>query len=258
MKRLTRCIVLVIASGTAVVCSGQSPIVVVAGGNAGNWETFVELANPSDQEIDGTYFLGTYSCFAFCPPLAEYHLPPRGSAEIAFRKGSSAVQLQALEIRYEGAEAPSVRAFARDGVTGNVNEILASSLASIESRPDPRVLEFPGLALGGGAHVNIALASLTPDLAPMEPLSVGFTAKLEIFDASGTLLAQNVVSACGPSQPCPDLFLVDVARALGIGDTATSPVALRVTQISGGDVLWGEAVNVNREGFVTTVPGFNP
>jgi len=262
MKILSALGLAVLISGSARAASTESVIGVVAAGSVGDWGTVVELANPTDSELTGRYFFGDFDCIdpsGLLCRTALYDVLPKHTLEVAF-DGPTFAGLKMLELTLVPtgpALLPTVRAFARNRSTGSVNEILASSIGAIRNRQDPLVLAFPGLPIEPRSHVNVALLSIANVDQAFGPRSVGFTAKIELLNAQGDLIGETTVSGCGGHGLCGDVFLGDVAAAIGLGNVMTS-ATLRVTQLSGGDAIWGQAVVVNSEGFVTTVPGFNP
>jgi len=244
--------------------TSSTGVAVVAAGSAGSWGTVVELANPGDDELTGRYYSGDFECIdpsGLLCRTALYDIPPRSTAEIRFEGPDvEGLKMLAITLVPSGIAAfPTVRAFARNGSTGSVNEILASSFVSIMNRPAPAVLAFPGIPIEAGSHVNVALLAVA-DLAaqPFGPRSVGFSARLELLEQTGAVIGETTVSGCGGSGLCGDVFVTDLARVMHLGDLSYPSATLRVTQLSGEGALWGQAVVVNAEGFVTTVAGFTP
>jgi len=239
-------------------------VAVVAAGSAGSWGTVVELANPGDEELTGRYYSGDFECIdpsGLLCRTALYDIPPRSSTEVRFDgPDASGLKMLAITLVPSGVAAlPTVRAFARNDSTGSVNEILASSFAAVMNRPAPGVLAFPGIPIEAGSHVNVALLAVA-NLAeqPFGPRSVGFSAKLELLEQTGAVIGEATVTGCGGGGLCGDVFVTDLARVMNLGNVSYPNATLRVTQLSGGGALWGQAVVVNSAGFVTTVAGFTP
>lgn len=260
----------------ATIAHGQSGYLVPGVGTLGDWDTYVDLANPFDQPI--IVKLSEFAANAvggcdFGCNVQTVGLAPHGSQRLKIENGAvnpdndprvTALAPNHVFTLFIAAFIdtpdllPVAHVHAVNRVTGNNTEFPVLSFTAALNRPQPTQLTFPGASHTDNEHCNLILTSIYSDLSP-----VPFTASVQLHDSSGTLLATTTIPPAPagclvPSQAvfCANTVVHDVVMAMGV--TTLDNGVLDVTQTSGGATLWGHLDCVQQNGSVVTYTGANP
>jgi hypothetical protein len=274
MKKKILIVTLAVLSATIVY--GQTGYLVPGVGTLGDWDTYVELANPFDQPI--IVALSEFAANAvggcdFACNVQPVGLPPHGNQRITIENGvvnpdndprvtalapNHVFTLFIASLPDTPDLLPVAHVHAVNRVSGDNTEFPIMSFAASMNRPQPTRLTFPGASHTDNEHCNLILTSIRSDLTP-----ITFSATLQLQDSGGTLLATKTVSAAStdclaPDQAviCANTFLHDVVTAMGVSTIENG--VLDVTQTTGGAAIWGHLDCVQQNGSVITYTGANP
>jgi virginiamycin B lyase len=232
-----------LSSGASFAADWNDRILIAGGGVAGTWDTILDLANPTPSDIFGELRKRGGELPEPCPPACldgTYHVPANGTARIL---ASSFLADEWMQTRLLATTGPAI-VHAR--VVNRANPVQAADLPTIPlSRlraANPDVLVFPSARRDEGVRTNLFLVGVGEG----DPVRV----RVEALAADGTVLAQSELDVSSWDQP-GSTFVVDLLAQLGIPSLSLGQV--RVTRMSGGQLLWGVLSNVYADGRLSVV-----
>jgi hypothetical protein len=234
-------------------------LVVVGPGTLGPFQTTISFANPTAAPLEcaiSTLPVGPTTCFPVCP-VQTINLPPHGTFQILVDFSPfTAFPLNTVFVTpAPGNALPTVKLHVANTNVPTQGVDLPVIRLSTLTVQNPTVLVFPDISRTATAHSNLVLGAIDQD-----GISQNVTVKLELYSAAGDLLGQGIFSNNlqneNLSPSVADLFIVDVARQLGVASLEGGQ--LRVTKISAVGSLWGEVATLSSDGAATLSVGLNP
>jgi hypothetical protein len=231
-------------------------LVIAGGGFAGKWDTEIELTNPGATALDVTLSIDGPPLGLPCPPNCQsnsYTVPGNGTLRVRASDFIGPIfpgpQMVYVSPNASDAALPVVHArIVSDQAATQFAELPVARLSTLSSSATTSLV-FPGAQRGNGAYSNLIVASVGPG-------ATDGTAKVEVFDAAGTLRGSATILVTGPGTPIATT-VVDVVGAIGAGPDLDLG-SVRVTRTSGQGAFWGVLATVFDAGYIQVSVGANP
>jgi virginiamycin B lyase len=227
--------------------TGTDDAVLIGGaGVAGSWDTIVDLANPQDRAAAGDVFGRGPLPDRLCPPECpspSYAIPANGTVRLL-----ASDLLSPWSGHLLATTGPAV-VHAR--VVNRASSVQAADLPTVplsrlrDSNPD--VLVFPSARRGADVRTNLFLVGIGEG----DPVH----ARVDVLSSDGEVLAHEELDVLSWNDP-GSTFVVDVLGQLGLAGLGSGQV--RVTRMSGGQLLWGVLSNVYADGRLSVVAPLLP